>query len=94
MDWLMKKGKSAWTWCQRAAGLADSQDIEAECEDLIKSANLLKLEKRWEEAGDIFAQCADLCNGEGNRGDAAANYSEAGNCYEKDGVVSGLKKVI
>jgi hypothetical protein len=60
-------------------------DNSEACELYTEAANLFKAARMWTEAGDAFLRCAAL-NESGQREDrydAAASYSEAGNCFRK-----------
>lgn len=48
-----------------------------------RAANLLKMDKKWNQAGSAFCEAANLQGKAGSRHDAATNYVDAANCYKK-----------
>jgi len=63
-------------------GGASKQDEGLEM--LGRAANLYKMAKKWNEAGQTFSQIANTHLGEGNKHDAATNFVDAANCYKKN----------
>lgn len=63
-------------------GGASKQDEGLEM--LGRAANLFKMAKKWNEAGQTFSQIANTHLGEGNKHDAATNFVDAANCYKKN----------
>ncbi|XP_014218659.1 alpha-soluble NSF attachment protein [Copidosoma floridanum] len=63
--------------------LFGSSKIEEAVEAYQRAANLFKMSKKWNEAGNSFCQAADLNSKAGSRHDAASNYIDAANCYKK-----------
>ena len=53
-------------------------------EMLGRAANLYKMAKKWNEAGETFCKIASHQQSEGNKHDAATNYVDAANCYKKN----------
>ena len=49
-----------------------------------RAANLYKMAKKWNEAGETFCKIATYQQSEGNKHDAATNYVDAANCYKKN----------
>uniref|UniRef100_A0A1I7YFK1 Alpha-soluble NSF attachment protein n=1 Tax=Steinernema glaseri TaxID=37863 RepID=A0A1I7YFK1_9BILA len=50
----------------------------------VQAGNLFKICKLWQDAGDSFAQSAELHNKMGDaKHEVASNYAEAANCYRK-----------
>ena len=51
---------------------------------LARAANLYKMAKKWNEAGETFCKIATHQQSEGNKHDAATNFVDAANCYKKN----------
>ena len=51
---------------------------------LARAANLYKMAKKWNEAGETFCKIATHQLSEGNKHDAATNYVDGANCYKKN----------
>eukprot|EP00299_Pterocystis_sp_00344_P009904 c4312_g1_i1.p1 GENE.c4312_g1_i1~~c4312_g1_i1.p1 ORF type:complete len:291 (+),score=66.16 c4312_g1_i1:55-927(+) len=67
---------------------------EAE-EDLQKAANLYKLAKKWDKAGETFRKLASVSMNLGNKHQAATAYTDAANSFRKTRVedaVDSLRK--
>merc|ERR1719336_27271 len=49
-----------------------------------RAANLFKMAKKWNEAGQTFCKIANHHISQGNKHDAATNFVDAANCYKKN----------
>lgn len=56
-----------------------------------KAANLFKIAKKWDEAADAFAKCADMHLKLQNKYDAASNFISAATCVKKTNVGESLR---
>ena len=57
------------------------QDEALDC--YARAANLFKMAKKWNRAGDTFVTLAKYHGNSGNKLDCATNYVDASNCYKK-----------
>ncbi len=48
-----------------------------------RAANLFKIAKKWQQAGQAFCEAANLHAKAQSRHDAATNYCDAANCFKK-----------
>lgn len=48
-----------------------------------RAANMFKMGKNWQRAGQAFCSAANLHAQAGSRHDAATNYVDASNCFKK-----------
>merc|ERR1712083_88225 len=48
-----------------------------------RAANLFKMAKKWNEAGNTFCKIANHHISQGNKHDAATNFVDSANCYKK-----------
>ncbi|GLV40747.1 alpha Soluble NSF attachment protein [Carabus blaptoides fortunei] len=74
-----------------------SAKVEDAVECYHRAANLLKMAKKWNQAGSAFCEAASLHAKAGSRHDAATNFVDAANCYKKSDTneaVSCLLKAI
>jgi len=53
-------------------------------EMLGRAANLFKMAKKWNEAGNTFCKIANHHISQGNKHDAATNFVDAANCFKKN----------
>ena len=53
-------------------------------EMLGRAANLYKMAKKWDEAGNTFTKVANVQLTNGNKHDAATNFVDASNCFKKN----------
>lgn len=60
-----------------------SDRIDESIEYYSRAGNLFKMAKNWLQAGNAFADAADLSIKNKNQAEAAINYIEAGNCLKK-----------
>lgn len=60
---------------------ANKQDEALECYG--RAANLFKMAKKWNQAGQTFVTVATHHSKLGNKHDSATNYVDAANCYKK-----------
>ena len=58
------------------------QDEALECYG--RAANLFKMAKKWNQAGQTFVTLAQHHAKLGNKHDSATNYVDASNCYKKN----------
>lgn len=50
----------------------------------VKAANLFKMAKKWNEAGNAFVKSAEINLNKGDaKHDAASNYADAATCFRK-----------
>ena len=49
-----------------------------------RAANLYKMAKKWDEAGNTFTKVANVQLTNGNKHDAATNFVDASNCFKKN----------
>lgn len=77
--------------------LCCSRGGSAKVEDAIecyqRAANLLKMAKKWNEAGAAFCDAANLHLRTGSRHEASVNFVDAANCYKKTDV-QGMNLVL
>lgn len=74
---LFNKMASAIGFVSPSKAMEDAIDIYT------RAGNMLKMEKEWEQAGQIFNKIGDLHLDLGNKHDAASKYTDASNCYKK-----------
>lgn len=60
-----------------------SERIEESIEYYSRAGNLFKMAKNWLQAGNAFADAADLSTKNKNQVEAAINFIEAANCFKK-----------
>ncbi|XP_014238821.1 alpha-soluble NSF attachment protein isoform X2 [Trichogramma pretiosum] len=60
-----------------------SSKVEEAVESYQRAANLYKMAKNWNNAGNAFCQAANLNIKMGGKHDAATNYIDAANCFKK-----------
>lgn len=60
-----------------------SERIDESIEYYSRAGNLFKMAKNWSQAGNAFADAAELSIKNRNQIDAAINYIEAANCFKK-----------
>lgn len=53
-------------------------------EMLGRAANLFKMAKKWNEAGNTFCKIANHHISQGNKHDAATNFVDSANCFKKN----------
>jgi len=66
-------------------------------EMLGRAANLFKMAKKWNEAGNTFCKIANHHISQGNKHDAATNFVDSANCFKKNDpkqAASSLQKAI
>ena len=49
-----------------------------------RAANLYKMAKKWDEAGQTFTRVAEVHYAAGNKHDASSNFVDASNCFKKN----------
>ncbi|XP_041468983.1 alpha-soluble NSF attachment protein-like [Lytechinus variegatus] len=59
------------------------QKQEDACELYQRAANMFKMAKKWQEAGNAFCRAASISMTLESKHEAATNYVDAGNCYKK-----------
>lgn len=62
---------------------SSSSRVEDAIECYQRAANMFKMGKKWNQAGQAFCEAANLHAKSGSRHDAATNYVDASNCYKK-----------
>uniref|UniRef100_A0A3B4CGT4 N-ethylmaleimide-sensitive factor attachment protein, alpha a n=1 Tax=Pygocentrus nattereri TaxID=42514 RepID=A0A3B4CGT4_PYGNA len=60
-----------------------SSKAEEACDMYVRAANMLKMAKNWNAAGDAFCKAAKLRLQIQSKHDAAVNFIDAGNAYKK-----------
>lgn len=60
-----------------------SDRIDESIEYFSRAGNLFKMAKNWTQAGNAFADAAELSMKNRNQVEAALNYIEAANCFKK-----------
>lgn len=77
-------GSSIFNRMATSLGLSSQTKSMEDAIDLyIRAGNMLKMEKEWSEAGDVFNKAGDLYQQLGTKHDAASKYTDASNCYKK-----------
>uniref|UniRef100_A0A914V3L6 Alpha-soluble NSF attachment protein n=2 Tax=Plectus sambesii TaxID=2011161 RepID=A0A914V3L6_9BILA len=65
-------------------GLFGGSKADEAAELYIKAANLYKIAKKWNEAGNSFIKSAEMQTARGDaKHEAASNYADAANCFRK-----------
>jgi alpha-soluble NSF attachment protein len=64
-----------------SSGSSSKTDDAIECYH--RAANMFKMAKNWQKAGQAFCSAANLHAQAGSRHDAATNYVDASNCFKK-----------
>ncbi|XP_785670.2 alpha-soluble NSF attachment protein [Strongylocentrotus purpuratus] len=59
------------------------QKQEEACELYQRAANMFKMAKKWQEAGDAFCRAATVSISLDSKHEAATSYVDAGSCYKK-----------
>lgn len=73
-------------------GNSGKADDAVECYQ--RAANLYKMDKNWNGAGQAFVSAANLHAKGGSRHDAASNYVDAANCFKKNDVDQAVDALI
>lgn len=68
------------------SGSGNRVDDAIECYQ--RAANMFKMAKKWNNAGEAFEKAAELHLKNASRHDAATNYVDASNSYKKTDVSS------
>ncbi|XP_022081425.1 alpha-soluble NSF attachment protein-like isoform X1 [Acanthaster planci] len=68
-----------------------TQKQEDACELYSRAANMFKMAKKWNEAGNSFCKCAEIRLRLESRHEAATSYVDAGNCYKKNNPQEAVK---
>lgn len=92
-----KAGSSSFGFLSRVGLSNPTRNKEEAVESYVKAGNLLKMAKKWNEAGKVFYQAATLNQSMDNKHDAAVHYLDSSNCYKKcnpQEAVNCLLKVI
>jgi len=63
---------------------------EEACEMFVKAANLYKVSKQWDQAGDAFEKAAGCHLKLDSAHEAATTYTDAANCYKKTNAEQAL----
>ncbi|XP_072031499.1 alpha-soluble NSF attachment protein-like [Amphiura filiformis] len=74
-----------------------TQKLEEAVELFHRAANMFKMAKKWNEAGDSFCKAAEIQSQQASNHQAATDYVDAGNCYKKSNpqqAVEVLKQAI
>lgn len=74
---LINKMASSLGMTSQTRNMEDAIDL------YIRAGNMLKMEKEWSDAGDVFNKAGDLYQQIGTKHDAASKYTDASNCYKK-----------
>lgn len=64
---------------------------EEACEKFVRAANMFKIAKKWNDAGNAFCKAAEIHQSLQNKHDSASNLVDAGNCYKKTDAESAIK---
>ncbi|XP_039253410.2 alpha-soluble NSF attachment protein-like [Styela clava] len=71
--------------------LGSGSKQEEACEKFVRAANMFKMLKKWNEAGNAFCKSADIQQSLQNKHESASNFVDAGNCYKKSDADAAIK---